>query len=96
MPASFLETQRLYLRLFSEDDVQNLFRIEGSAVVMDSPSENPSQDPAQSLNRLTRTGKPKVYSAENEGLGLFACFEKATDTYIGLVKIKHIDDTDRH
>ncbi len=90
MPAFFLETQRLYLRLFGEDDVQNLFRIEGSAVVM-AYIRKPVTDPSQSLNRIRQEA---LYAAENEGLGLFACFEKATDTYIGLVKIKHIDDTD--
>ncbi len=90
MPAFFLETQLLYLRLFGEDDVQNLFRIEGSAVVM-AYIRKPVTDPSQSLNRIRQEA---LYAAENEGLGLFACFEKATDTYIGLVKIKHIDDTD--
>jgi [ribosomal protein S5]-alanine N-acetyltransferase len=90
MPGAFLETQRLYLRLFGEDDVQNLFRIEGSAVVM-AYIRKPVTDPAQSLGRIRQEA---VYAAAHEGLGLFACFEKATDTYIGLVKIKHIDDTD--
>ncbi|AEI47181.1 GNAT family N-acetyltransferase [Runella slithyformis] len=87
---TFLETQRLYLRLFGEDDVQNLFRIEGSAEVM-AYIRKPVTEPAKSLERIRQEA---VYATEYEGLGLFACFEKAADTYIGLVKIKHIDDTD--
>lgn len=90
MSTPFLETQRLYLRLFGEDDVQNLFRIEGSAEVM-AYIRKPVTDPVQSLGRIRQEA---LYAAANEGLGLFACFEKAAGAYIGLVKIKHIDDTD--
>ena len=74
----FLETQRLYLRLFGESDAHDLFRIESNPEVM----------------AFIRKPVTELYAAANEGLGLFACFEKATDTYIGLVKIKHIEDTD--
>jgi RimJ/RimL family protein N-acetyltransferase len=87
---TFLESSRLYLRLFQESDVNELFRTEGNPDVM-AFIRKPVVDPSQSLARIQQEA---IYAAENEGLGLFACFEKATDAYIGLVKIKHIDNTD--
>ncbi len=86
----FLETQRLYLRLFQESDAHDLFRIESNPEVM-AFIRKPVTELSQSLGRIRQEA---IYAAANEGLGLFACFEKATDTYIGLVKIKHIDNTD--
>lgn len=86
----FLETQRLYLRLFQESDAHDLFRIESNPEVM-AFIRKPVTELSQSLGRIRQEA---IYATANEGLGLFACFEKATDTYIGLVKIKHIEDTD--
>jgi [ribosomal protein S5]-alanine N-acetyltransferase len=90
MSILFLESSRLYLRHFQESDVNDLFRTEGNPDVM-AFIRKPVAEPSQSLARIRQE---TVYAAENEGLGLFACFEKATDTYLGLVKIKHIDNTD--
>ncbi|WP_428666841.1 GNAT family N-acetyltransferase [Runella sp.] len=90
MPNPFLETQRLYIRLFRESDVNDLFRTEGDPKVM-AFIRKPAADPSQSLGRIRQE---IIYATANQGLGLFACFEKATDTYIGLVKIKHIEDTE--
>lgn len=86
----FLATQRLYLRLFEVSDAHDLFRIESNPDVM-AFIRKPVTELSQSLGRIRQEA---IYAAANEGLGLFACFEKANDTYIGLVKIKHIDDTD--
>lgn len=90
MSLPFLESSRLYLRLFQENDVNELFRTEGNPDVM-AFIRKPVAAPSQSLARIRQE---TVYASENEGLGLFACFEKATDSYIGLVKIKHIDSTE--
>lgn len=90
MPTPFLESLRLFLRLFQETDVNDLFRIEGNPDVM-AYIRKPVTDPSQSLARIRQEA---VYAIENEGLGLFACFEKATNSYIGLVKIKHIENTE--
>lgn len=90
MSILFLESSRLYLRLFQESDVNDLFRTEGNPDVM-AFIRKPVADPSRSLARIRQEA---VYAATNDGLGLFACFEKATDSYIGLAKIKHIDNTD--
>lgn len=89
MSIPFLESSRLYLRHFKESDVNDLFRTEGNPDVM-AFIRKPVSHPSQSLARIRQE---TAYAAENKGLGLFACFEKATDSYLGLVKIKHIDNT---
>ncbi len=90
MTTPFLESSRLFLRLFRESDVNDLFRIEGNPAVMEF-IRKPVTDPSQSLIRIQ---KETIYAIENPGLGLFACFEKVTDNYIGLVKIKQVENTE--
>ncbi|MFN8346088.1 MAG: GNAT family N-acetyltransferase [Spirosomataceae bacterium] len=90
MPLYFLESSRLYLRLFQESDVQDLFRTEGNPDVM-AFIRTPVTDPSRSLDRIKQEA---LYTAENKGLGLFACFEKNTNHYLGLVKLKHIENTE--
>ena len=90
MSTPFLESSRLFLRLFQERDVNDLFRIEGNPAVMEF-IRKPVTDPPQSLIRIQQEA---IYAVENPGLGLFACFGKVTDNYVGLVKIKHIENTE--
>lgn len=86
----FLETPRLFCRLFRLEDAPDLFRFESNPDVV-RYIRPPVSDPLQSKNRIVQE---IAYAALHEGLGLFACFEKASNSYIGLVKMKHVENTD--
>lgn len=86
----YLETPRLYFRIFQPEDATDLFRIEGDADVMRF-IRTPTADISHSHQRIANE---LAYAAENEGLGLCACYEKESGTFVGLVKIKHVENTD--
>lgn len=85
----FLESERLYLREISEDDLHLLFDLHSDPDVMKfiRPPEVSIEETHATLDRIFRTNKYE------QGLGLWMCHEKNTGDFIGWFVLKNLDDT---
>jgi [ribosomal protein S5]-alanine N-acetyltransferase len=77
----FLETERLILRHFTIDDVDNVFRLDSDPVVIrfGSGGNHPNYE------HLKNEGLPKwiKYYEQHENYGMWAAVEKSSDEFIG-------------
>ena len=86
-----LESERLYLKQFTFDDVDDYFRLNSDPDVMKCIGREPETDInviKDSLNKIIK------YYVENPGLGVWAGFEKKSDNFIGFFELAHLDNTD--
>ena len=85
-----LESKRLYLKEFSIDDEEDLFRLNGNADVMKyiHPPETDINVIKKVINKIIN------YYSENPGLGVWAGYEKNSDKFIGFFELAHLDTTD--
>ena len=85
-----LESKRLYLKEFTNDDVDNLFRLNGNADVMKY-----IRPPDTDINLIKiLIGKIIKYYGDNHGFGVWAGYEKQSDEFIGFFELAHLDDTE--
>ena len=90
MNSHILESERLYLKEFTVNDTDNLFRLNSDADVMKYIRE-PETDInviKDSINKIIK------YYAENPGLGVWAGYKKVSDEFIGFYELAHMDNTD--
>ena len=85
-----LESKRLYLKEFSIDDEEDLFRLNGNADVMKyiHPPETDINVIKKEINKIIN------YYSDNPGLGVWAGYEKQSDEFIGFFELAHLDTTD--
>lgn len=90
MTKKIIESERLYLKEYSKDDVQLLFQLNSDPDVMKyiGPPRTDIKVAEESMKKLI------AYYAKNPGLGVWAAFEKDTDEYIGFFELAHLDKTD--
>ncbi len=89
MTAVILESERLYLKQFTDNDVDNLYRLNSDADVMKYIGP-PITDRHIIEKRLRGIAE---YYAKHPGLGVWAGFEKASDKFIGFYELAHLDNT---
>jgi [ribosomal protein S5]-alanine N-acetyltransferase len=78
-----LETERLRIRPYREDDAEALHEVFGSPEVMKWTPSPPSKDVAETAQRLART---MAFTARQPpGLGLWALTRRDTDEFLGQV-----------
>jgi len=84
-----LDSKRLYLKEFTLDDVDNLFRLNNDADVMKYIRE-----PVTDINIIKDSiNKMRRYYADNLGLGVWAGYEKQSSDFIGFFELAHMDNT---
>ena len=85
-----LESKRLYLKEFTNDNEDNLFRLNGNADVMKyiRPPETDINIIKKLINKIIK------YYRDNPGLGVWAGYEKQSDKFIGFFELAHLDTTD--
>jgi len=85
-----LESKRLYLKEFTLDDVEKLFRLNSDADVMKyiHPPETDINVIKKVINRIIK------YYSDNPGLGVWAGYEKQSDKFIGFFELANLDTTD--
>ena len=85
-----LESERLYLKEFTNNDVDNLFRLNGNADVM--KYIRPPETDIDVIKKLIK--KIINYYSDNPGLGVWAGYEKLSNEFIGFFELAHLDTTD--
>jgi len=85
-----IESERLYLKEFTNNDVDNLFRLNGNADVMKyiRPPEIDINVIKKLINKIIK------YYGDNPGLGVWAGYEKQSNDFIGFFELAHLDDTE--
>lgn len=76
----FLETERLILRYFDEQDVSNLFQLDSDPEVIQFTASPPPEYEAIKTKLLPRF---LAYYQKYEYYGFWAVIEKSTDSFIG-------------
>lgn len=85
-----VESERLYLKEFTLDDVEKLFRLNGDADVMKY-----IRTPETDINVIKENiVKIRKYYSENPNFGVWAGYEKKSDEFIGFFELAHMDNTD--
>ena len=84
-----LETERLRLRWFTDDDVQVMFELNSDPDVIRYAESSPARDLEEARQRLEQ-GPLADY--EKYGYGRFAIELKATDEVIGFCGIKYLPE----
>lgn len=90
MTEQIFESKRLYLKEFTANDVDKLFKLNGDADVMKYIRE-PITDIKVIENSIN---KIIDYYSKHPGLGIWAGYEKFTDEFIGFFELAHMDNTD--
>ncbi len=91
MTDNILESERLYLKEFTDNDLQNLFRLNSDPDVMKCIGREPETD----INVIKENIKKiRKYYVKNSGLGVWGGFEKQSDEFIGFYELAHLDNTD--
>ncbi len=91
MTDNILESERLYLKEFTGNDLQNLFRLNSDPDVMKCIGREPETD----INVIKEDiKKMRKYYVKNPGLGVWGGFEKQSDEFIGFYELAHLDNTD--
>ena len=86
-----LESNRLYLKEFAFDDVDDYFHLNSDPNVMKYIGREPDTD----VNVIRENIKNiKKYYDKNPGLGIWACFEKDSNEFIGFFELAHLDNTE--
>ena len=86
---SILETNRLILRKFTANDLDNLYRLDSSLDVMKYIGKLRTREEVErSIERVRK------YYIKNPGLGLWITIEKVSEKFIGWSGIQHIDETE--
>ena len=85
-----LESERLYLREYTTDDVQLMFELNSDPEVMKyiGPPRTELESAKTTIARLID------YYTKNPGLGVWAAYEKDTNENIGFFELAHMDNTD--
>lgn len=84
--STFLETQRLLLREFSEEHYPYLYHTDADPDVMRYIV--PVRTPEQTRKRIDEI---RAHNCSLPGLGLRMAFDKQTDTFCGLFTLKYTD-----
>ena len=85
-----LESERLYLKEFVENDVEKLHRLNNDVDVMKyiKPPETEVSVAKNTIKRLIK------YYIENHGLGVWAGYERKSDEFVGFFELAHLDNTE--
>ena len=85
-----LESERLYLREFTYNDIDDYFRLNSDADVMKF-----IRPPETDINVIKdNIIKIRKYYLKNPGFGIWAGFEKKSDEFIGFFELAQLDNTD--
>lgn len=85
-----IESGRLYLKEFTLDDTENFFRLNSDPEVMKY-----ILPPVTDINIIIKSiNKIRKYYKENPGFGVWACYEKQSDEFIGFFELAHLDHTE--
>jgi len=90
MTDQIIESERLYLKEFTQSDVGDFFRLNSDANVMKfiCPPETDVNVIKENIAKIRR------YYKENPGLGIWASLEKKSDEFIGFFELAHMDNTE--
>ena len=86
----FLVTERLYLRPITADDLDAVFALDGDPEVM-RYIKQPFTEKSQAKAYLQQV---REYNEKHPGLGRWAMLERATDAFVGVFLLKHLDGTE--
>ena len=90
MTKQIIVSERLYLKEFTQNDVNDYFRLNSDADVMKF-----IRPPDIDIKAIKGYIKKKVkYYAKHTGFGNWACFEKEGDEFIGFFELAHLDNTE--
>jgi len=85
-----LESERLYLKEFTLNDIDDYFLLNSDAEVMKF-----IRPPDTDINVIRKhIKKIRKYYTKNPGLGIWACFENKGDEFIGFFELAHLDNTE--
>lgn len=92
MDSFIIESERLYLKEFTFNDIDDYFRLNSDPDVMKYIGREPETD----INVIKENIKKiRKYYIENPGLGTWAGFEKESKKFIGFYELAHLDNTDK-
>jgi len=85
----FLESERLYLRAITQDDLKLLFELHSDPEVMKfiRPAEKTLDETRTTMERIFRTNDYE------KGIGLWICHEKISNDFIGWFVLKPLENT---
>jgi ribosomal-protein-alanine N-acetyltransferase len=90
MTGLILESERLYLKQFTDENVNVLFRLNSDSDVMKYIKE-----PVTDINVIKESIKKlRGYYLKHPGFGVWAAFEKQSNKFIGFFELAHMDNTD--
>ncbi len=84
-----LETARLYLRFFEQNDFEDIFRLQRDAETM-RYIRAPEPDPVVVQTRMDTWEK---YHAENPALGVFTILRRENRQFVGYAVLRHAEFT---
>ena len=85
----FLESERLYLRAITQDDLNLLFELHSDPEVMKfiRPAEKTLDETRETMQRIFLTNDYE------KGIGLWICHEKLSNDFIGWFVLKPLENT---
>ena len=83
-----VETARIRFRKFTEHDFELLYLLDSNVEVMRFIRNGTPRTPQEVQEKLAEI---LAYYQKNEGLGVFAAFEKDSDQFMGWFCLKHLD-----
>ena len=92
MDSFIIESERVYLKEFTFNDIDDYFCLNSDPDVMKCIGREPETD----INVIKENIKKiRKYYIENPGLGTWAGFEKKSKKFIGFYELAHLDNTDK-
>jgi len=90
MTDRIIESERLYLKQFTQNDVNDFFLLNSDADVMKfiRPPETDVNVIRENIDKIRK------YYKDNPSLDIWASFEKKSDEFIGFFELAHMDNTE--
>ena len=86
-----LESKRLYLKEFTDNDIDDYFRLNSDPDVMKCIGREPETD----INVIKENIKKiRKYYLNNPGFGVWASYKKQSNEFIGFFELAHLDNTE--
>ncbi len=90
MQKLFLESQRLFLREFTNDDLKNLFSLNSNPEVMKHIGRKPVTDIEECKKTIEQI---RDYYKKHNGFGVWVAYKKSNNKFVGFFVLQYLDNT---